>query len=92
MKKIIILSLVIFLSLSLLAFADETAKNLKKKGLHVADLSQEDKINLQLNRLEQAIQHQQIEEIDRIVSENYVETELSISKSLINLSKLKTSN
>jgi hypothetical protein len=70
MKKITILSLVILLSLSFLAFADETAKNLKKKGLHVADLSEEDKINLQINKLEQAIKQQKIFSKNSLTNEN----------------------
>lgn len=83
MKKITILSLVILLSLSLLAFADETAKNLKKKGLRVADLSEGDQMNLKINTLEQAIQQQNAEEIKRMLSDDYLEADSSLKKEII---------
>lgn len=83
MKKITILSLVLLLSLSLLAFADEAAKNLKKKGLHVADLSGADQINLQINRIEQAVQQQNAEEIKKMLSDDYIEADPSFKKEII---------
>lgn len=83
MKKITILSLVILLSLSFLAFADETAKNLKKKGLHVADLSEPNQINLKINKIQQAIQQQDAEEIKKMLSDDYIESDPSLKKEII---------
>ena len=67
MKKKAILFWVIFFSLTSFVFAGEVAEDLKKKGIHVADLSEEDKINLQINKLEQAIREQNIGDIVRIL-------------------------
>jgi hypothetical protein len=90
MKRLIFMILsIIFLSLTALVFAGEVEKYFKEKGLHVAELSEKDKINLQINKLEQAIKQQQIEEFERIFSEDYVETDPSISKSSIK-EKLQT--
>lgn len=49
MKKVICLTIFLAIPLSTLLFAGEVEKYLKEKGLHVADLSEEDKVNLQTN-------------------------------------------
>ncbi|NIN01844.1 MAG: hypothetical protein GTO24_28215 [candidate division Zixibacteria bacterium] len=79
MKKFI-LTTVSFLLLGLTAFAGHVERDLRDKGLHVADLSDEDKINLQINRLEQAVRQQCSAEIPGIVSNHYKETNPIISK------------
>jgi hypothetical protein len=79
MKKAIMFSVMIFLALSLLSLAGEVEKQLKNKGLHVAELSETDKINLKVNKLQQAIQQQWIEEIVAMLSEDYAEIDPSIT-------------
>lgn len=74
----IIFSIVLF-GLTALVSPGEIEENLRNKGLHVADLSDEDKINLQVNRLEQAIRQQWIGEIQQILSPEYKESNSSIS-------------
>jgi len=84
MKKLIFMILsFVLLSSSALLFAGQVEKDLKKKGLHVADLSEEDKINLQVNRLEQAIRQQWVTEIVQMLSSNYKESEPTISKAIL---------
>jgi len=78
----IILSIV-FLGLTALVFAGQIENDLRNRGLHVAVLSDEDKINLQVNRLEQAIRQQWIGGIEQMLSPDYGEAELSISKATI---------
>jgi hypothetical protein len=84
MKKLIFIILSsVLLSSTALLFAGQVEKDLKEKGLHVADLSEGDKINLQINKLEQAIRQQGIGEIEQLLSPNYKETEPSISKATL---------
>lgn len=73
--------MIILLTLSLLSLAGELEKRLKKKGLHVAELTHMDKINLQINKLQQAIQQQWIDVILGMLSEDYVEADPSVAHS-----------
>lgn len=85
MKKLIFMILsFVLLGSAALVFAGQMEKDLIKKGLHVADLSEEDKINLQVNRLEQAIRQQCIDEIEQMLSPDYTEIEPSIAKTTLN--------
>lgn len=79
-KFILIVISLALLSSSTFVIAGELEQNLKKSGLHVADLSEDDKINLQLNRLEQAIVQQSVGEIEQMLSPDYKEQESSLSK------------
>jgi hypothetical protein len=83
MKKVICLTVFLSIPLYTLLFAGQVEKDLKNKGLHLADLSEEDKVNLQVNRLEQVIQQQQIEEIEKILSPDYKEADPSVSKTTL---------
>jgi hypothetical protein len=82
-KSIPIILSIVFLSLTALVFAGELENYFKNKGLHVADLSEEDKINLQINKLEQAINQQWIEKIQKLISEDYTEADPSFTKETI---------
>jgi hypothetical protein len=75
MKRRVILFWVIFLSLASSIPARDIGKELTSKGIHVASLSGEDKINLQINRLEQAIRQQNAEVILGIVAPDYSESD-----------------
>ncbi|MGB8656275.1 MAG: dockerin type I domain-containing protein [Candidatus Zixiibacteriota bacterium] len=83
MKKCLILSLILIVTLNISSFAGKVEEQLRKKGLHVADLTAEDEINLQVNKLQQAIQLQSIDDIKMILSPNYVETDPAVSQSSI---------
>ena len=78
-KSVPIIFSIVFFGLTALVFPGEIEENLKNKGLHVADMSDEDKINLQVNRLEQAIRQQWIGEIQQMLSPEYKESDSSIS-------------
>ena len=84
MKKLspIMLS-ILFLSLTALVFGGQVEKYFKSTGLHVADLSEGDEINLQINELEQAINHQWVEKIRKFLSEDYTEADPSFKKETI---------
>jgi hypothetical protein len=83
MKKTITLTLTIFMVLSLLSSAGEVEKGLRKKGLHVADLTDADKINIEINKLQQVIQQQRVGEIENLLSTNYAESDPTVTKSSI---------
>jgi hypothetical protein len=80
MKKIICLIVLLNIPLYTMLFADKIGEDLRNKGFHVAVLSDEDKINLQMNELEQAIRQQCLVEILQIISNEYKESNPSISK------------
>jgi hypothetical protein len=84
MKKILILLMPIFLSIGYWVWAETPEQSLKKKGIHVAELSEADKINILLNRLEQEIQQQNIESILNLLSPSYSEANLSFTKETLN--------
>jgi hypothetical protein len=83
MKKIMVLSVMIFLFLCIVSLAGEMGKRLKNKGLHVSELTDKDKLNLQINKLEQAVRQQWIGDVEKILSENYVEADPIITKNSI---------
>lgn len=83
MKKNLIFSLILIVTLNISSFAGKVEEQLRSKGLHVADLTAEDEINLQVNKLQQSIQLQSIDDIKMILSPNYVETDQSVSQSAI---------
>ena len=84
MKRFVFVILPIaFFGLIALVFADQMGENLRSKGFHVAILSDEDKINLQVNRLEQTIRQQWIGEIEQMLSSEYKESEPSIYKTTL---------
>ena len=83
MKKKAILFSVIFFSLTCFLFAGEIGEQLRKKGIHVACLSEEDKINLRMNKLEQAIRQQNIADVVRILSPDYSENDPSFKKNRV---------
>jgi hypothetical protein len=74
---------IVLLNLTALAFTGQVENDLRNKGLHVAVLSDEDKINLQVNRLEQAISQQRAAEIGQMLWPDYEETQSSIRKATI---------
>jgi hypothetical protein len=80
MKNTVMLSSVIFFCLTCFVFGTEIGDELRKNGLHVACLSEEEKINLQINRLEQALRQQDVGNILRIVSPDYFEDRSELSK------------
>ncbi|MFQ6003516.1 MAG: hypothetical protein ACE5KJ_07190, partial [Candidatus Zixiibacteriota bacterium] len=86
MKKKAILFSVIFFSLTYFLFAGKIGEGLRKKGIHVACLSEEDKINLQINKLEQAIRQQNIEDVLRVTSSDYSENNLVFDKKRLSAS------
>lgn len=84
MKKVLILLMPIFLSIGYSVFGETPEQSLKKKGIHVAELSEADKINIILNRLEQEIQQQNIESILNLLSPSYSEANPSFIKEILN--------
>ena len=83
MKKAIIVCLTILLLTTPVTFAGSIEKRLKKQGLHVAELTDIDKINLQINRLEQAVQQQWSDVILQMLSKNYQEINPAFTQSSI---------
>jgi|GEM_PF-1315804 len=72
-RRILMVLFPLVLGFAGLLFADQIGENLRSKRFHVAILSDQDKVNLQLNRLEQAIRQQWSEQIERILSPGYTE-------------------
>jgi hypothetical protein len=84
MKKILILLIPIFLSIGYWVWAETPEQSLKKKGIHVAELSEADRINIFLNRLQQEIQQQNVESILNLLSPSYLEANPSFIKETLN--------
>jgi hypothetical protein len=80
MKKVICLIVLLIIPLYTMLFADQIGEDLRSKGFHIAILNDEDKINLQMNELEQAIRQQCLVEILQIISNEYKESNPIISK------------
>jgi hypothetical protein len=75
MKRAVLFSTAILLGFSVASFAGYVEDQLRGKGLHVADLTDNDMVNLQINRFQQAIQQQWIADIENILSVNYTEND-----------------
>lgn len=58
---LVVLCLAVFFYLSSFVLGRDVERELRGKGIHVAHLSGEDKISLQINRLEQAIRLQWVQ-------------------------------
>ena len=80
MKKNAVLCLAVFLCLNGTILGRDIELGLRGKGIHVAHLSGEDKVTLQINRLEQAVREQNIGAIVRIVSPDYLENGFSFGE------------
>lgn len=82
-KRGIIACAVLWVALAGSSTGGEIERNLRDKGLHVADLSDQDKITLQVNRLEQAFRLQWTQTACNALSPDYVESDLTISPAAV---------
>lgn len=64
---------IVFLGSFDLVFAGNVEENLRSKGFHVTILTEQGKINLQVNKLEQAVRTQRAPEIQGILPVDYTE-------------------